>query len=103
LELWLRVKSSSAGNYRLRLSALPSARPDDEKRIIAEKAYLAVNKLRGEDTAPSLSEASAQFEKVLSLWREVDDRQVQARTLHHMSDVQLALRRRTRILQNIGV
>jgi CHAT domain-containing protein/Tfp pilus assembly protein PilF len=59
----------------------PDDQKNDQKRIAAEHAESAGDKLRAEGTGPSRHEAVSQYEAALALWTELADQPRQADTL----------------------
>ena len=78
-------KSSQIKTYTIRVDQLRPAEPDDhkddQKRITAERAESAGDKLRAEGTGPSRHDAVTQYEAALALWTDLADQPRKADTL----------------------
>jgi CHAT domain-containing protein/Tfp pilus assembly protein PilF len=74
-------KSSQLKMYQIKVDQLRPSEPDDQKRITAERAGSAGDKLRAEGTGPSRHEAVAQYEAALTVWTDLADQSRQADTL----------------------
>ncbi len=75
-----QIKTYTIKVDRLRPSE-PDDHKDDQKRITAEHADSAGDKLRAEGTGPSRHEAVTQYEAALTLWTDLADQPRQADTL----------------------
>ncbi|MGA9980378.1 MAG: CHAT domain-containing protein [Candidatus Sulfotelmatobacter sp.] len=74
-------KSSQPKTYTIHVDQLRPSEPDDQKRITAEHADAAGDKLRAEGTGPSRHGAVTQYEAALALWTDLADQPRQADTL----------------------
>ena len=74
-------KSSQLKTYQIKVDQFRPAELDDQKRIAAEHADAAGDKLRVEGTGPSRHQAVAQYEAALALWTDLADQPRQADTL----------------------
>jgi CHAT domain-containing protein/tetratricopeptide (TPR) repeat protein len=74
-------QSSQLKTYTIRVDQLRGSEPDDPKRITAEHASSAADKLRAEGTGPSRHQAITQYEAALTVWTELADQPRQADTL----------------------
>ena len=87
LEINLRGKNAAAGRYEVSIAELRSPRPEDEKRIAAERAYGEGARLRAQGLEESQRQALAAYEAALVLSRELDSRREVAKTLTNMGEV----------------
>jgi CHAT domain-containing protein len=78
--LQVRSLKSTAprGRYQIRIDDLRIAKPQDESRILAEKAVTEGEQLRDRGTAESLAKAIEKFEQALALWRAFNEPYEQA-------------------------
>jgi CHAT domain-containing protein/Tfp pilus assembly protein PilF len=74
-------KSSQIKTYQIKVDQLRPSQPEDQKRIAAEHAGSAGDKLRAEGTGPSRHQAVTQYEAALALWTDLADQPRQADTL----------------------
>jgi CHAT domain-containing protein/tetratricopeptide (TPR) repeat protein len=74
-------KTQLAGSYELRVEGPRESTPADEKRVAAERAYMAAQNLEEGDAADALTRAIEQYQKALALWREVGDARGEGYTL----------------------
>jgi tetratricopeptide (TPR) repeat protein len=81
VEIRLDEKAAAAKSYRIKVDPLRLSEPNDQKRLTAERADNAADKLRAEGTGPSRHQAIAQYEAALALWSELSDQPRQANTL----------------------
>jgi CHAT domain-containing protein len=79
--------SSQLKTYTIKVDQLRTAEPDDQKRITAERAGSAGDKLRAEGTGPSRHEAVTQYEVALTVWTDLADQPRQADTLSSLGRV----------------
>jgi CHAT domain-containing protein/Tfp pilus assembly protein PilF len=79
------------GRYRVSLSDAAQARPEDEKRVAAERWYARAEQPRPDSSAPMLRRRLDQYEKSLALWREIDDRGQQAQVLSRIGKLHVYL------------
>jgi CHAT domain-containing protein/tetratricopeptide (TPR) repeat protein len=80
-------KSSQLKSYTIKLDQLRPSEPDDQKRITAERAGSAGDKLRAEGTGPSRHQAVTQYEAALAVWTDLADQPRQADTLSSLGRV----------------
>ena len=80
-------RSSQLKTYAIEVHQLRPAEPDDQKRITAERAGSAGDKLRAEGTGPSRHEAVTQYEVALTVWTDLADQPRQADTLSSLGRV----------------
>jgi CHAT domain-containing protein/tetratricopeptide (TPR) repeat protein len=80
-------KSSQVKMYQIKVDQLRPSEPDDQKRISAERAGSAGDKLRAEGTGPSRHEAVTQYEAALTVWTDLADQPRQADTLSSLGRV----------------
>jgi CHAT domain-containing protein/tetratricopeptide (TPR) repeat protein len=80
-------RSSQLKTYTIEVHQLRPAEPDDQKRITAERAGSAGDKLRAEGTGPSRHEAVTQYEVALTVWTDLADQPRQADTLSSLGRV----------------
>jgi CHAT domain-containing protein/Tfp pilus assembly protein PilF len=80
-------KSSQPKTYTIQVDQLRPSEPDDQKRIAAEHADSAGDKLRVEGTGPSRHRAVIQYEAALALWTDLADQPRQADTLSSIGRV----------------
>ena len=74
-------KADAAKTYTIKLDPLRPSEPNDQKRITAEHADRAGDKLRVEGTGPSRHQAVTQYQAALALWTDLADQPRQADTL----------------------
>jgi len=91
LEINLRGRNAAAGRYQVSVAELRSPRPEDEKRIAAERAYGEAARLRSQGSEESQRQALAAYEAALALSRDLDSRGEVAKTLINMGEVYLDL------------
>jgi CHAT domain-containing protein len=91
MEVNLRGKNAAAGRYQIKVAELRSARPEDEKRIAAERAYADGERLGAGGSEESLHQALAAYETALILWRDLDSPREIANTLMNMGEVYFPL------------
>jgi CHAT domain-containing protein/Tfp pilus assembly protein PilF len=91
LEISLRRETAAQGRYRVSVGELHSSRPEDEKRIAAERAYAEGERLRAQGSEESLHQALAAYETALPLWRDLDSPRERANTLMNMGEVYFVL------------
>jgi CHAT domain-containing protein/tetratricopeptide (TPR) repeat protein len=84
-------RGEAAKDYKIKLDQLRASEPDDQKRINAERADDAGDKLRAQGTGSSRHQAMTQYETALALWTELNDRLRQANTLSSMGRTYLDL------------
>ncbi|MGE0129899.1 MAG: CHAT domain-containing protein [Blastocatellales bacterium] len=75
-------KVSIRGRYRITLKAPRAASSPDEKRIEAERTVSEAERLRGKNTADTLRQAAAKFERAQSLWRDLGESYEEAVALY---------------------
>ncbi len=80
-------KKSESKTYQVKVDQLRPAEPDDQKRITAERAGSAGDKLRAEGTGPSRHQAVTQYETALTVWTDLADQPRQADTLSNLGRV----------------
>src|SRR5580692_2507750 len=80
-------RNSQLKTYTIEVHQLRPAEPDDQKRITAERAGSAGDKLRAEGTGPSRHEAVTQYEVALTVWTDLADQPRQADTLSSLGRV----------------
>ncbi|HEV3255103.1 MAG TPA: tetratricopeptide repeat protein, partial [Candidatus Acidoferrales bacterium] len=80
-----RVKSfsetSTSGKYQITVTDLRLPRPEDEKRIAAERAFFAAVRLFNKPGKENAQKSSALLENALPLWRDLNDRYEEAMSL----------------------
>jgi tetratricopeptide (TPR) repeat protein len=91
LEINLRGKNAAVGRYQVSVAELRLPRPEDEKRIAAERAYGEAAQLRSQGSEESQRQALAAYEAALALSRDLDSRGEIAKTLINMGEVYLDL------------
>ncbi|HLW84569.1 MAG TPA: CHAT domain-containing protein [Candidatus Sulfotelmatobacter sp.] len=91
VEIGLEDKSGAAKNYQIKVDPLRASEPADQKRINAERADDAGDKLRAQGTGPSRHQAMTQYENALALWTDLNDQQRQANTLSSVGRTYLDL------------
>jgi CHAT domain-containing protein/Tfp pilus assembly protein PilF len=74
-------KADSAKTYTIKVDQPRPSEPDDQKRITAEHADRAGDKLRVEGTGPSRHQAVTQYQAALALWTDLADQPREADTL----------------------
>jgi CHAT domain-containing protein/Tfp pilus assembly protein PilF len=74
-------KNSQLKTYTIHVDQLRPSEPGDQKRIAAEHADAAGDKLRVEGTGPSRHQAVIQYDAALALWTDLADQAQQADTL----------------------
>jgi CHAT domain-containing protein/uncharacterized protein HemY len=80
-------KDSINGRYELQVEERRGARPEDEQRIAAEKAFAAAEELRTEDGAASLQQAIKSYEEALVDWKAAGDRPDESKALKNIGEV----------------
>jgi CHAT domain-containing protein/tetratricopeptide (TPR) repeat protein len=91
LEISLRRETAAQGRYRVSVGELHSSRPEDEKRIAAEKAYSEAERRRAQGSEESLHQALVAYETALPLWRDLDSPREIANTLNSIGEVYFVL------------
>jgi CHAT domain-containing protein/tetratricopeptide (TPR) repeat protein len=73
---------AAPGRYEIQLEAVRPPRPDDEKRLAAERKFSEGRRRQLLDTEDSRRDAIASYEDALTLWKELGDVFEEANTLH---------------------
>jgi CHAT domain-containing protein/tetratricopeptide (TPR) repeat protein len=84
-------KREAAKDYKIKVDQLRASEPDDQKRIAAERADDAGDKLRVQGTGPSRHQALTLYETALASWTDLNDQLRQANTLSSMGRTYLDL------------
>ena len=87
LELRLTDSAAAPHTYEIRLADRRTARPDDVKRVDAERVFAAAKQLQLEGSKASLEQAAAKFATVVPLWQALSDKVAEALTHESIGDV----------------
>jgi CHAT domain-containing protein len=91
LEVTLADPDAPARDFECSLVELREAKPTDETRIAAEKAFNEGKHLQSEGSKESLNQAIAKFEAALPQWRAIGDQAEEGHTLDTMGDAYWSL------------
>lgn len=91
LEVTLADPDAPARDFECTLVELREAKPADEIRIAAEKAFNEGKRLQSEGSKESLNQAIAKFEAALPRWRAIGDQAEEGHTLDTMGDAYWSL------------
>jgi CHAT domain-containing protein len=80
----IRLEEKDAKSFRIKVERIRPSEPNDAKRVAAERADDAGDKLRNQGTGPTRHQALTQYETALSLRTEVNDQAGQANTLSNL-------------------
>jgi len=75
-------KEAPGGRYEIRIAECRESRPEDSKRILAERTSFEANGLNSHHTKESLQKAIDRYQAALALWKDIDDRYQEALMLH---------------------
>jgi len=77
-------KAATRAAYQVRVEELRESLPQDDARLVAEKASTEAKRLIDQGTAQSLRGAKERLEAALPLWQAVGDRSLEAQTLNSL-------------------
>src|SRR5262245_4829317 len=99
-------KAANRGAYRVRIEELRQSLPQDNARLVAEKASTESKRLIDQGTAQTFREAKERLETALPLWQSIGDRSLEAQSLNSLGflherfgEPRLALERYQQALQ----
>ena len=95
-------KDARTGRYEIRIEELREAYAKDRARMHAQKAFEEANRLRDQQTAESRRGAIKKYEEALLLWRNVDDKKMEAYTLNELGFVSGNLSESKKALEYYG-
>lgn len=87
LEVRSLEKEAAPGKYEAKLNEIRPAAQKDRSAVLAHKLFAEAELLRAQGTAESTQQAISKYEETLPRWREAEDRQGEANTLHSIGDV----------------
>lgn len=87
LEVRSLEKEAAPGKYEAKLNEIRPAAQKDRGAVLAHKLFAEAELLRAQGTAESARQAISKYEETLPRWREAEDRQGEANTLHSIGDV----------------
>lgn len=87
IEIRAQEAEAVEGRYVLRVDEWRPARPDDERRAAAQKAYEEGCVLDKKESGPARAGALAKYGEALGVWKKLGDTFGQATTLILMGDV----------------
>jgi CHAT domain-containing protein len=87
LEVRSRRADTGAGRYEIMIRELRTATLQDKRRVAADRAFIAAEQLRVEETTESLASAVKKYEEVLPIWQALGERGREAFTLHRIGAV----------------
>lgn len=76
--------AEGTGRYVIRLEQLRSATEQDRSRVAAQQLCVAAKALRNQRTAESYQQAIEKYQAALAIWLKLDDKPMEAITLHEM-------------------
>jgi tetratricopeptide (TPR) repeat protein len=99
-------KAATRGAYQIRIEEARESLPQDNARLVAEKASTEAKRLIDQGTAQPLRSAKERLDTALPLWQSIGDRSLEAQTLNSLgflherfSEPRLALERYQQALQ----
>jgi len=95
-------KTGGEGRYRLSMSEARAARPEDDKRVTAEKAYAQAEQLADDSSAEALHQRLTKYATALQLWQQIADSGRQAACLAHMGEVYYRLHEPEKALEYLN-
>ena len=72
------------GRYELKLAELHTATEPDRRRVAAQKRFTEAKALRNQRTQESYQQAIEEYEAALAIWRNLNDKLMEAFTLHEV-------------------